>query len=267
VSRVVLAAFLVAALPGLAGAQAASSSEWPPCNRCLTSQQEREAAARAKTVAVKPRDFSGVWGLGTNGFNLDQRAVPPMTPDGQKKYAAAKPGLGPRGVPLGNDPIMKCDPVGYPRSFTYNYGMEFVELPGRMVQFFEWGHTFRTIYTDGRRLPGPGAEPRWYGYAIGRWDGDTFVVESAGYEERSWLDQDGHPHSSDMRVVERYRRAGPDTMEVTITLTDPQTYTQPWVTKTTLRLNPLSEIGEYFCVPSDEEQFLKIMREPAARQP
>ena len=66
-----------------------------------------------------------------------------------------------------------------------------------------------------------------------------------------------------MRVVERYRRATSDTMEVTTTLTDPMTYSQPWVTKSTLRLNPLAEIGEYFCVPSDEEVFRKLMREPA----
>ena len=183
----------------------------------MTSAEERDAAAKAKTLPFKPRDLSGVWGLGTNGFNLDQRAVPPMTPEGKAKYDAAKPGLGPRGVPLGNDPLMICDPVGYPRSFTYNYGMEFIETPGRTLQFFEWGHTWRTIWTDGRALPAAVDEPRWYGYAIGRWEGDTFVVESTGYDERSWLDQDGHPHSGAMRVVERYRRAAADTMEVTVT--------------------------------------------------
>jgi hypothetical protein len=240
----------------------AQQTGWLPCSRCLTSQQERDAAAKAKGVPFRPRDFSGVWGLGQNGFNLDQNAVPPMTPWGQARYNAAKPGLVPRGVPLGKVPMMICDPLGYPRSFTYNYGMEFVETKGRMLQFFEWGHTWRTIWMDGRALP-ESPEPRWLGYAVGRWDGDTLVVESNGFDERSWLDQDGHPHSDAMRLVERYRRAGPDTMEATVTLDDPQAYTKPWVTKTTLRLNPLSEIGEYFCVPSDEEVFRKLMREPA----
>jgi hypothetical protein len=187
-----------------------------------------------------------------------------MTPWGQARYDAAKPGLGPRGVPLGNDPMMICDPLGYPRSFTYNYGMEFVEAPGRILQMFEWGHTFRTIWMDGRALPPQDeAEPRWLGYAVGRWDGDTLVIESHGYDDRSWIDQDGHPHSNQMRLVERYRRATSDTMEVTVTLTDPEAYTAPWVTKTTLRLNPLAEIGEYFCVPSDEAVFKTQMREPA----
>lgn len=240
----------------------AQQRDWPPCSRCLTSQQEAEAAARAKALPFTARDLWGVWGLGVNGFNLDERAVPPMTPWGQAKYDAAKPGLGARGVPLGNDPMMICDPLGYPRSFTYNYGMEFVQIPGRMLQFFEWGHTWRTIWMDGRTLP-EAPEPRWLGYAIGRWDGDAFVVESNGFDERSWVNADGRPHSDQMRLVERYRRAGPDTMEVTVTLEDPQAYTKPWVTRTTLRLNPLAEIGEYFCVPSDEEVYKKLMREPA----
>src|SRR5712691_10829793 len=64
------------------------SKDWPPCNRCLTTQQERDAAAKAKTLPFKPRDFSGVWGLGTNGFNLNQRAVPPMTAEGQARYGS-----------------------------------------------------------------------------------------------------------------------------------------------------------------------------------
>jgi hypothetical protein len=252
-------AVLLVVPPGVS----AQARGWRPGNRSLTTAEEREAAAKARTIPFRPRDLSGVWGLGTNGFNLDQRTVPPMTSAGKEKYDAAKPGLGPRGVPLGNDPLMICDPLGYPRSFTYNYGMEFIETPGRMLQFFEWGHTWRTIWTDGRPLPTDVDEPRWYGYAVGRWDGDTFVVESTGFDERSWLDQDGHPHSGAMRLVERYRRTAADAMEVTITLTDPETYTQPWVTKTTLRLNPLAEIGEYFCVPSDEEVFRQKMREPA----
>lgn len=235
---------------------------WLPCSRCLTSEQEADAAARAQALAFDPRDFSGVWGLGVNGFRLDYDSVPPMTAAGQARYDAAKPGLGPRGVLLGNDPLMICDPVGYPRLFTYNYGMEFVELPGRILQFFEWGHTWRTIWTDGRALPAD-AEPRWLGYAVGRWEGDTLVIESNGFDDRSWLDQNGYPHSATMRLEEHYRRTGPDTMEATLTIDDPVSYTRPWMTTTTLRLNPLGEIGEYFCVPSDEQLYRELMREPA----
>jgi hypothetical protein len=242
----------------------AQQGTWKPSGRSLTSEQEKQSVAEAQRVKLAPHDLSGLWGLGVNGFNLDQRAVPAMTPAGQARYDANKPGLGPRGVPLGNDPMMICDPLGYPRLFTYNYGMEFVQAPGRMLQFFEWGHTWRTIWMDGRPLPKIGeVEPRWLGYAVGRWDGDTFVVESNNFDDRSWIDQDGHPHSDQLRLTERYRRTAPGTLEVNVTLDDPVTYTKPWVTTTTLRLNPLAEIGEYFCVPSDEAVFKQLMRDPA----
>jgi hypothetical protein len=142
--------------------------------------------------------------------------------------------------------------------------MEFVHLPGRTLQFFELYHTYRTIWTDGRPLPSE-PEPRWLGYSIGKWDGDTFIVESAGFDDRSWLDTQGHQHSEEMTVLETYRRTSYDTLEVTLTINDPTTYTRPWVTKGTVRLSPGTEMGEYFCVPSDEESYRKTVRERAAR--
>lgn len=263
VRGMILGALLVS-VSGIVAAQVANPT-WLPCSRCLSLEQEAEATAKAKTLPFTPRDLSGVWGLGTNGFNLNQAAVPPMTPWGQAKYDAAKPGLGRRGVPLGNDPMMICDPLGHVRSYTYNYGMEFVQTPSRIFQFFEYDHVWRTIYMDGRKLP-TDTDPRWYGYAVGRWDGDTLVVESAGYDERTWLDQDGHPHSDQMHVTERYRRVDAGTLQVEVTVQDPKTYTRPWVTNSTIRLNPLAELGEQFCSPSEEEAYRLQMREPAARE-
>lgn len=101
------------------------------------------------------------------------------------------------------------------------------------------------------------------GYSVGKWEGDTFVVESAGFDDRSWLDTQGHQHSDAMRVTERYRRVSHDTLEVTLTIDDPKTYIRPWVTKATVRLSPGTEMGEYFCVPSDEAAYLKTVRERA----
>jgi hypothetical protein len=191
-----------------------------------------------------------------------------MTPWGQAKYDAAKPGMGPRAVPLGNDPMLICDPLGYPRWLGYSYGMEFIQLPDRVIQFFELYHTFRTIWTDGRVLPtaADDAEPRYLGYAVGRWDGDTFVVDSTGFDDRSWLDTQGHQHSDQMRLEERYQRASYDTLEVTYTIDDPKTYTKPWVNSGTMRLAAGTEIGEYFCVPSQEEEYKRLVREPAGGQ-
>ena len=270
--RARLTRFFVASLVALSASQLAAQSGqeeqgtifpgWLQCNQCLTPQELQQAAEKAKTVKLAgPRDLSGVWGRGGNGFNLNNK-IPEMTALGKEKYAANKPGLGRRGVPLGNDPLMICDPLGYPRSFTYNYGMEFIEQPGRVLQFFEYDHVWRTIYTDGRKLP-TGVDPRWYGYAVGRWEGDTFVIESAGFDDRTWIDADGHPHSDQMRLVERYRRTGPDTMSASMTINDPLMYTAPWVTETTLRLNPAAEFGEQFCSPSEEAAYKELMRDPA----
>src|SRR5262245_49283365 len=240
---------------------AAQDGPWKPCPRCQTEAQASRAARLIKDQPFDAHDLSGIWGR--QGIALSNE-VPPMTAWGKAKFDAAKPGMGPRAVPLGNDPMMICDPLGYPRWLNYNYGMEFVHLPGRTLQFFEIYHTYRTIWTDGRSLP-QDSEPRWLGYSVGKWEGDTFVVESAGFDERSWLDTQGHQHSDEMKIVERYRRLSKDSLEVSLTINDPKTYTRPWVTKATARLSPGTEMGEYFCVPSDEESYRKSVREPAGK--
>ena len=140
---------------------------------------------------------------------------------------------------------MICDPIGFPRILFYNaYPLEIAQLPDRMIQFFDLFYTHRTIWTDGRELP-KDPDPRWYGYSVGKWDGDTFVVDSSGFDERPWLDADGHPHSADMRIEERYKRVDHDTIEVNMILTDPKAYTKPWVSETkTLKWSPKEEIGK-----------------------
>ena len=181
-------------------------------------------------------------------------------------------------LPLFNpkDGMLRCDPLGYPRVFTYNYGFEFDMSPERVLQFFEWGHTWRTIWTDGRKLPDNPPEYRWLGWSIGYWEGDTFVVESNGFDDRSWLAEVwnpgrygklvgyGWPHSDEMKIVERYRGSDYGTLEVTMTVIDPKTYTMPWETKATINLNPDTELWAYFCVPSDAEEFNRSVAIPAA---
>jgi len=125
-----------------------------------------------------------------------------------------------------NDPLFQCDPSGYPRNLDYtNY--RFVKLPDEFVMFFERDHTWRDLWTDGRKLP-VNPKPRWYGYATAHWDGDTLVVESSGYDERTWVDPYGSIHSDQMRLEERFKRLDHDTLEFSLTLTDPKAYTGVW---------------------------------------
>lgn len=238
---------------------------WKPCPRCENEayMMRDRATARVDTRPFDPHDISGVWSgdpndLEANGTLLDMKAVPPLTPYGQKLFAANQ-----SDSPQWNskDPMNICDPFGWPRWLTYNYGFQFVVLPDRVLQFFEQGHTWRDIWTDGRKLPPSPPIPRYLGYAVGRWEGDTFVVESNGYDDRSWLTNQvqrtgntrpgGYPHSDEMRIEERYKRLNYGLLQISLTITDPKVYTAPWTTTATTTLIPNTEIAEHFCVASD----------------
>jgi hypothetical protein len=239
---------------------------WKTCPRCLNSKQVRAALAQYKVEGhpFTARDLSGVWG--DSGTPLDMKAVPAMTPQGEEMFEATR-----SEIPTTNsrDGMLICDPLGFPRWFAYNYGFEFVMLPDRVLQFFEWEHTWRTIWTDGRKLPEDPPQQRWLGYAVGHWEGDTFVVEGSGYDERSWLSEDrrqrvrGFPHSDKLTTVERYHRTSYGTMEAEITITDPLVFTKPWITKGNIALHPNAELWEYFCVPSESDDYNKRLIEAA----
>ena len=121
---------------------------------------------------------------------------------------------------------------------------------------------FRTIWTDGRALP-KDPDPRWYGYSVGKWEDDTtFVVETIGLDEKTWLDNAGNPHSNDMKVIERYQRINEGTMELTVTIDDPTAYTKPWVgrNKLPLRLIPSNvDLMEMICSATEAQEYKKNM--------
>jgi hypothetical protein len=123
---------------------------------------------------------------------------------------------------------------------------------------------------DGRELPKNvgakgGPDPTWYGYSVGHWDGDyTLVVETAGTDDRSWIDRRGYPHSVDMRAVERYTRVDHNTLELTLTIDDPKIYTKPFVAATNrFKWIPNQEDEEQMCVPSEAIEYMKVIGVPA----
>jgi hypothetical protein len=129
-----------------------------------------------------------------------------------------------------------------------------------MLYMFE--KRFRTIWTDGRALP-KDPDPRWYGYSIGRWEDDyTFVVQTIGMDEKTWLDNAGNPHSNDMRVEERYQRVNMGTVELTVTIDDPTAYAKPWVAKNKLPLRLIpsnTDLMEMICSATEAQEYKKIM--------
>jgi len=254
--------------PGLEIPEALPGPGWKTCPRCQNDAHVEAAHKKYQVDGHKfdPHDLSGTWG--NNGMKLDMKKAV-LTPYGQKLYDATKAAVSPAGIVISNsqDPMLICDPLGFPRAFNYNYGFEFVQTPDRIFEFFEWGHTWRTIWMDGRKLPTDPPYQRYMGYAIGRWEGDTLVVESNGFDDRSWIKagpSHGFPHSTDMYIVERYKRLNYGTLEASITITDPKVYQAPWTTVDREVLLPGAEIGEYFCVPSESLNFDNRSTVPSA---
>ena len=231
-------------------------------------------AVTPPAVNYRPQDLTGVW-LRQGQQALSDGLPPKMTAAGDadfRRSIVANPNELQKEAPppiKGNDPIMRCDPWGFPRIlWDFAAPMEFVHLPNRIVQFFEWTHVWRDIWMDGRQLP-KDPDPRWMGYSIGRWEGDTLVVETIGFDQRTWLDEVGHRHSGKGRFVERYRRVDARNLQYDATLNDPDYFTQPWVgTTRTFRLLPMqgwpqAELREEFCAPSVEFNFNDTIRDPA----
>jgi hypothetical protein len=120
-----------------------------------------------------------------------------------------------------------------------------VQTPGLLLMLDE-DLTYRQIFLDGRSLETE-PNPSWMGYSVGRWEGDTLVVDSFGFNDRTWLDRDGHPHSEALRMTERYRRPDFGHMQIEITLNDPKVYARPWTVSLSAELNPDTELLESVC--------------------
>ena len=238
-------------------------------------RRDPQSAAAAKAAAMPaydPHDLSGVW-LGKGGALLADKDAPPFTPLGQKMFSANKPSQYLRtGTPapgkyipaFGNDPLAKCDPLGYPRDGGGVF--EFVQTPSKIVQIFESGRRIREIWTDGRMLPDD-VDPRWYGWAVGHWEGDMLVVNSKGYDQRTWVDAGGYPHSDEMQIVERISHPDAVTLQISMTLDDPKVYTKSWSGQKTFKEElpkGLTVLEEGYCVPSEEQSFDEKVRDPAA---
>src|ERR1700723_361668 len=155
-----------------------------------------------------------------------------------------------------------CFPPGMPRLYLQPFPMEIIQVPGRVIMLFEFSHFIRQIYTDGRKH-NTALGPTWLGDAIGHWDGDTLVVDTIGFNDKTWLDRAGHPHSADLHLVERIRRVDDKTLTDDISIEDPKAYTKPWGGQITFQLRPTWNITEMVCEDNvNFDQFLKNEAKP-----
>jgi hypothetical protein len=200
-----------------------------------------------------------------------------MTATGQALFDAAKPLYGPRSVPVAdsNDPVTTCDPQGFPRILFLRSplsAMELVQTRDRVFQLFQYQGVYREIWTDGRSLPtdvggadAQSPDPRWYGYSIGRWSDDVFVVETVGAME-TWGDEEGHPHGLGARIEERYRLLDHDSLELVVNIDDREMYEKPFVASKQV-FKRGKELTEQLCVPSAALQYLEVIAKPATAAP
>jgi len=154
------------------------------------------------------------------------------------------------------DPEGYCLPPGGPRMMATPYQMEIIQQPEhkRIMMIFEGAtHIWREIYMDGRKFPeGDELNPTYLGYSVGRWDGDTLVVENKGFNENSWFDYFGHPHTDKMSVVERWTRPNKQTLHYEATVTDPGAYTRPFTIAWDIPFDGSAELPEYICQENNQ---------------
>jgi hypothetical protein len=237
----------------------------------------RNLAAPAPRAADGKPNLSGVWHVHPTsltemkrlyGENADVVNVPGMELDTISKYAINilvdfKPEESPMRPQAGEIlkrrlpsefPDTNCLPAGIPTAGLVSEPVKIVQSPGLIVMLYESEDGHRQIYTDGRKLPKEVAQPAWLGYSVGHWEGDPLVVETAGFNDKSWLDVIGHPHSEALRVVERYRRRDFGHMDLEMTFDDPQMYTKPFTIKVTQDLLADSDIFESFCNENEKDR-------------
>ena len=217
--------------------------------RAQTGEQSGAAPSKADVSAP---DFSGVWMAegAPNALLTATNDEPPMTASGQTQFkSAAEQKISP--PRKNNDPYSRCDPPGVPRVYLLDGPLEIIQTPNRIFIFYEEGHYWREIWMDGRALP-KDPDPAYLGYSVGRWVDETLVVDTIGFNDKTWLDNVGHPHSDALHVVERFTRIDGDTLRITFMFDDPKAYEKPWTAAPRiLKSKPGRELLESFCVPTD----------------
>jgi hypothetical protein len=150
---------------------------------------------------------------------------------------------------LASEPYTRCKPAGGPRQFMSPYGLEILDVPElKRIYVFNISNaqSFRTIYMDGRPHPA-NLTPSFLGHSVGRWDGDTLVIDTVGFNEDFWMNRDGLPHTAQLRLTERLTRTDFDTLDYQVMIDDPGAYTAPWTSGYTLGWSAGREIFEYVC--------------------
>ena len=252
------------ALVLLAMPLAAQWIDYPTPGIPRTKDGKPNLAAPAPRMADGKPDLSGIWKAPSEKYlaNLASEGLTiPMLPAAQKVYDERQENFG-KDRPSGH-----CLPHSVTDFDAHFMPKKLIQTPGVLVMLFESYHSYRQIFTDGRPLP-ESRDPAWFGYSVGKWDGGTLVVDTVGINEKTWLDDAGHPHSNALRVLERFRRRDFGHMDVQLTIDDPKTYSKPWTVTIPWEYVPDTELLDWVCEnEKDVEHLVGKKGRPETRNP
>ncbi len=204
-------------------------------------------------------DFRGPEGIRLNTWDSDDPFAKhpeqaPMTPWAAAKFKGVRPPFGAlQTFDNTNDPVQRyCDPPGIPRIYMYPWEMTFIQTPKIVYILYEYTKVWRAVYMDRDHPKDP--DSSWMGDSIGKYEGDTFVIDTIGFNDKTWLDQTGHPHSDALHVIERIRRPDHEKLEVTVMIDDPKAYTKTFSATKVYRFTD-SPMGETLCAYSEMKEF------------
>lgn len=245
-----------------------AAAQWlhqPTPNIPRTSDGKPNLSAPAPKLADGKADFTGIW----------VRVPPPGNPGGANfgntviyyTPGQAEPPMLPWAAELlhkrryedlgGGRPSERCLPHGIIGAMLPNTPFKIAHTPGVTFLLYEQFNQYRQIFTDGRAFPDD-PNPAWWGYSIGLWDGDAFVVESRGFNDKTWLDDSGYPHTEAMRAVEKFRRSDFGHMNLEVTIDDPKAYSKPWLVNIPLVLMADTEMIEDVCDNEQDATHIKV---------
>jgi len=150
-------------------------------------------------------------------------------------------------------PDAHCLPLHPVQLHAHPQPRKIIQTPGLVLILYEANGSLRQIFTDGRPLPSNDPDPWWFGYSTGKWDRDALVVETTGFRDLMWLDEEGTPFTSAGKITERFRRVNYGTLEIEVTVNDPKTFTKPWTVKLSQRLMPDTELMEFVCSENNRD--------------
>ncbi len=266
------------AIASLLAIPATLRAQWPDHPSAKTP---RSAGGKPKLDAPTPRtadgkpDLSGVWsyagriGIPRNSIPGVPAEPPPETPKGGPPAATFFDiGAGMKGgLPLRpwaadllkqrkgenskDNPDAHCLPLGLMQLHTHPQPRKIIQAPGVIVILYEAQSGIRQIFTDGRTLPTNDAQPWWFGYSAGHWDGDTLVVETNGFRDDVWLDVFGSPLTNSGKMIERFTRPDYGNLRIDVTIDDPKVYTKPFTVRVSQKIMPDTELIEFICQEND----------------